>query len=95
MFDITSNFQYGVYHPNYSDKVNGFQTMAMQEQQDVDKVIAAAENLIKAGYNPYLAGNETKMFQEAGVDRADLSNFNLKRIARKVREIWESRNNGF
>ena len=30
MFNVTGNFQYGTYHSNYPDKINGFQTMVMQ-----------------------------------------------------------------
>ena len=39
MFDVTGNFQYGTYHADYPNKVNGFQTMVIQEQEDADRVI--------------------------------------------------------
>lgn len=90
MFNVTGNFQNGVYS---SGMVNGYQAKMLQEEQDVGKVIRTAEVLIKAGYNPYSDG-VLKIFKEAGVSLEDIDDFNLKRIVRKVEQIWESKNNG-
>ena len=95
MFDVTGNFQYGTYHADYPNKVNGFQTMVIQEQEDADRVIEFFEKAIAAGYNPNDIHIQYMIFKKAKVDINDLDDFNKKRIEKRVNEIWESRNNVF
>ena len=95
MFNVTGNFQYGAYHADYSNKVNGFQTMVMQEQQDADRVIECFLEAIAAGYNPTSPIVQKAVFEKAGVDINDLDDFNKRRIEKKVNEVWESKQNEF
>jgi hypothetical protein len=94
MFNITGNFQHGVYHANYPNKINGFQTMTMQREADADRVIECFMQAIAAGYIPTSPIVQKAVFEKAGVDINDLDDFNIKRIEKKVNEIWESKNNG-
>ena len=95
MFDVTGNFQYGVYHTDYFNKVNGFQAMIMQSQQDADRVITCFTEAIAAGYDPTLVTVQNAVFKKAGVDINNLDDFNRRRIEKKVNEIWESKQNEF
>ena len=95
MFNVTGNFQLGAYHADYPNKINGFQTMIMQQQQDIDILIACFEEAIAAGLNPTQAQVQEQIFKACSIDLKDLDEFNLRRIEKKVQEIWESRNNGF
>jgi hypothetical protein len=95
MFNVTGNFQLGAYNASYPNKVNGFQAMTMQQQQDADILIACFEEAIAAGLNPTQAQVQNQIFNACNIDPEDLDDFNLRRIEKKVQEIWESRNNGF
>ena len=95
MFDVTGNFQHGVYHADCFNKVNGFQAMVMQEQEDADRVIECFIQAIAAGYIPTSPMIQKAVFEKAGVDINDLDDFNRRRIEKKVNEIWESKQNEF
>lgn len=95
MFNITGNFQLGACHASNPNKVNGFQAMIMQQQQDADILIACFEEAIAAGLNPTQAQVQDQIFKACNIDPEDLDDFNLRRIEKKVQELWESRNNGF
>lgn len=95
MFDVTGNFKYGAYHPDCYSKVNGFQAMVMQEQEDADRVIECFLQAIAAGYIPTSPIVQRAVFEKAGVDINDLDDFNKRRIEKKVNEVWESKQNGF
>ena len=95
MFNITGNFQLGAYHASNPNKVNGFQAMVMQQQQDADILIACFEEAIAAGLNPTQAQVQNQIFNACNIDPEDLDDFNFRRVEKKVQEMWESRNNGF
>ena len=95
MFKVTGNFEYGAYHADFPNKVNGFQAMVMQADLEADILIACFEEAIKAGLNPTLESVQMQVFNAANIDPADLDDFNRRRVEKRVQEIWESRNNGF
>ena len=94
MFNVTGNFQYGTYHADYPNKINGFQTMVTQQDMDAQRVIDCFEAAIAAGYNPNDGYVLSMVLNRAKVSINDLDEFNLKRIRKRVQEIWERKNNG-
>lgn len=60
----------------------------MNSSQDADKVIALFESAIAQGYHPEAV--EQEVYDQAGVDPADLTDFDKRRILLKVNEAYES-----
>lgn len=89
MFNITGDFSKGIYCPQ-TGKVNGFQGMVMQTEEEFDKVVKCFEALIAAGFNPANEIVQKEAFKMSGIDPTNISVFNKKRLERKVNEIWEA-----
>ena len=89
MFNITGDFSKGIYC-SQTGKVNGFQGMVMQTEEEFDKVIKCFEAFIAAGFNPANEVVQKEVFKTCGINPNDISIFNKKRLERKVNEIWES-----
>ena len=84
MFNVTGDFSQGAY---MSGRLNGFQAMAMQRQQDIDNVISDFENAIAAGYNPNLV--QAEILARYGITH--LTAAESEKITRRVEEIYQSR----
>lgn len=84
MFNITGDFSQGAY---MNGQLNGFQTMTMQRQQDIDNIISDFEKAIAAGYNPNLV--QAEIFARNGITH--LTDAEFERIVRRVEEIYQSR----
>ena len=84
MFNVTGNFSQGVYNQG---KVNGFQTMVMQREMDIENIIYDCEQAILAGLNVY-------MMMDAILMKNGVSNLTAKesdRIAKRIEEIYRSK----
>lgn len=89
MFNVTGDFSKGIYSTQ-TGKVNGFQGMVMQTEEEFNKIVECFEALIAAGYNPANEAIQKTAFSMAGVDPTNVTVFNKKRLERKVNEIWET-----
>ena len=84
MFNITGDFSQGAY---MNGQLNGFQTMVMQRQQDIDNVIRDFEVAVAAGYNPNLVQGE--IFAKYGISH--LTAAESERITRAVEKAYHSK----
>ena len=84
MFKVTGDFSQGAF---YEHKVNGFQAMMMQREQDIEYVIQDFEKAIELGYNP----NDVKdiILQNHGITR--LTAAESERVTRAVENIYRSK----
>ena len=78
-------FNVGIDITNNSGKLNGFNAMIMQSQQDTDKVIRELEVAIEAGYNLNVAFSQA--LDKCGVQEKNLTDFDKQRLRRKVEQI--------
>ena len=90
MFDISSiNFANGVYNQN--GKVNGMEVMIMHSNDMADKVINDFEQILQYELSPLAALDQA--FKQNKVTEEDFSDFDLKRINRKVNAIYKNKMN--
>lgn len=66
---------------------SGIDYMVMQSSYDADRVIEIFEDAISKGYHPETV--EQDVYRQARVNPADFTEFDKKRIALKVNEIYE------
>lgn len=68
---------------------NGFMNYVMQSQETTDKLIEDFEKAFAAGHNP---SDELikQIFANRGVKESDLSDFDKKRLKRKVEEVYKT-----
>lgn len=85
MFQVTGNFSQGAM---YGGRVNGFQAMEMQRQENTDKLISEFEALIAAGYNPNTVAEDA--FDKAGVKISDTAAYDKRRLQLKVEQLYQS-----
>jgi hypothetical protein len=84
MFNITGDFSHGAY---LNGGLNGFSTMVMQRDQDIQNVIKDFEAAIAAGLNP----NQVKdtILKDNGITHLTAAESTY--IVKKVEEIYKSR----
>ena len=68
--------------------IPGMDYYIMNSDYSADRVIALFESAAAQGYPPNAV--EDEVFEQAGVNPADLTSFDRQRIQIKVNEIWET-----
>lgn len=84
---VEMDFSRGADFPN-TNKVNGMQTMIMQSQENLERVLPDFEAAIAAGYNP----NDVKdqIFQKYNFTESDFTDFDAKTLVSKVEQMYKA-----
>lgn len=88
MFNVTGNFSRGACTP--TNQVNGFQTMVMQRQMDLDNIIRDFEAAIAAGYNPNANEVQSQILNKYSISK-DLTLSEMNYIESRVEKIYQAK----
>ena len=73
----------------FGGETNGFQILVMQSAEDRDRLIAAFERYVDAGYNP----NDIidRVFEEEGIEEKDLLDSDIAILNKRISEYYNKR----